>query len=242
MSSKSETYPRDIELDIADVLMEKPVGFSFRGHHYNLYPLCIGTMQLLSRFLVSHNLDKIKDSHELYLQLLWVLKSDFAACIRVISYLTLKGAECLDECKVKKRFRRLVRMKEEDVATLLVTAILSNKTELICKHYKIDIENKNVKRISKEKAKNDNSSVSFGGKSIWGSVIDAACHRYGWTFQYVIWGISLTNLQLLLYDQIKTIYLDKKERKKMHISTDGVTVRASEKQALQNVIDSNNWK
>ena len=37
------------------------------------------------------------------------------------------------------------------------------------------------------------SSIAFGGKSIWGTLIDAACERYGWSYQYVLWGISYSN-------------------------------------------------
>ena len=41
----------------------------------------------------------------------------------------------------------------------------------------------------------------FGGKTIWGTLIDAACERYGWTFDYVVWGISYNNLTLMLKDK-----------------------------------------
>ena len=59
-------------------------------------------------------------------------------------------------------------------------------------------------------------------------MIDTVCNRYKWTFDYVVWEISYVNLQLLLKDSIKTIYLTDDEMKKLHVNN------------LNNMIDGNN--
>lgn len=46
---------------------------------------------------------------------------------------------------------------------------------------------------ARELSKKVQNQYVFGGKSIWGALIDAACERYGWTFDYVVWGISYNN-------------------------------------------------
>lgn len=79
------------------------------------------------------------------------------------------------------------------------------------------------------KAKDTKNQYVFGGKTIWGALIDAACERYGWTFDYVVWGISYNNLTLMMKDKITSIYLSDEERKKTHIPT-----------ANEEVIDGNN--
>ncbi len=53
------------------------------------------------------------------------------------------------------------------------------------------------------------------GKSIYGLLIDFACQRYGWTMDYVLWGISYVNLNMLFADAITTVYLSDEERKKL---------------------------
>ena len=59
-----------------------------------------------------------------------------------------------------------------------------------------------AKRMAKvNAAKKSENSFIFGGKTIWGTLIDAACERYGWTFDYVVWGISYNNLTLMLKDK-----------------------------------------
>ena len=56
------------------------------------------------------------------------------------------------------------------------------------------------------------------GKSIYGLLVDFACQRYGWTLDYILWGISLVNLNMLFADAITTVYLNDEERKKLGMS------------------------
>ena len=56
------------------------------------------------------------------------------------------------------------------------------------------------------------------GNSTYGTMIDFACQRYGWTFDYVVWGISYINLRMLMADAITTVYLSSDEMKQLGIS------------------------
>lgn len=46
----------------------------------------------------------------------------------------------------------------------------------------------------------------MGGRSPWGSFLDAACERYKWTFDYVMWEISYVNLMMMLNDAVSIDY------------------------------------
>lgn len=46
----------------------------------------------------------------------------------------------------------------------------------------------------------------MGGRSLWGSFLDAACERYKWTFDYVMWEISYVNLMMMLSDAVSIDY------------------------------------
>lgn len=59
-------------------------------------------------------------------------------------------------------------------------------------------------------------------------MIDTACQRYGWTFEYVVWGISYANLQLLLADSVTSIYLSDEERKRVNIPQDRDIINADD--------------
>lgn len=50
----------------------------------------------------------------------------------------------------------------------------------------------------------------YGGQSIWGK-IDALVSRYHWTLDYILWGISWANAQLMIADALKTDYKSKAE-------------------------------
>lgn len=52
---------------------------------------------------------------------------------------------------------------------------------------------------------NDNSGADshYGGRSIWGQ-IDNLINRYHWTLEYILWGISWANVQLMISDALKT--------------------------------------
>lgn len=91
-------------------------------------------------------------------------------------------------------------------------------------------ELKRMERISK--VKKDGGSVSFCGCSIWGNLIDRAAERYGWTLDYILWGVSLANLQMLMADQVKTVYLSEKERKQAHVSSDRRHINGNDKAAM----------
>ena len=80
-----------------------------------------------------------------------------------------------------------------------------------------------------KKAKESKNQFVFGGKTIWGSLIDEACERYKWTFDYVLWEISYNNLMLMMQDKITSIYLSDEEIKKAHIPA-----------ANEHVFDGNN--
>lgn len=73
--------------------------------------------------------------------------------------------------------------------------------------------------IGKNAAGNDfptdrnGADSTYGGRSIWGQ-IDTIAERYKWTVDYILWGASWANLQLMMADALRTDYKSKDEDKK----------------------------
>jgi len=44
----------------------------------------------------------------------------------------------------------------------------------------------------------------IGGRSIWGSLFDVVLQKYHWTLEYLLWGISFQNVQMLIADTMST--------------------------------------
>lgn len=231
------------KIDISDTLIERPVTFSYKRQRYSIYPLSLGKVHLCSRLIDALGFNNATSDNMIYGLALKAAKNARNEAIRLISYITLKGSDCLDEQKVRKRIKEFRRINEKDLASLLVLLLRMDKTEAIMREYDIDKEGKRLADALKVKSESkDNGSLSFGGKSIWGTLIDAACERYGWTYQYVLWGVSYSVLQLLLADHIKTMFLTDEERKRAPRLSSNKVINAKDNHALNEFIQDQNWK
>lgn len=147
---------------------------------------------------------------------------------RILSYHTInKKEELFDYDFVQERCNFFYKEIDNDsMAQLLVMVLSERDISAYIKHLGIDKEKEWQAKAMR--AKKDNNSLTFGGKSIYGTLIDTACQRYGWTFEYVVWGISYANLQLLLADSVTSIYLSDEERKRVNIPQDRDIINADD--------------
>lgn len=224
-------------------MIERPVSFTVKRKHIAVYPTTLGKLQLVARLLdiIGINDEALRMKGNAEFLLLQSAEEHRDECLRLIAYSTLPGAECLDENKVYERLLDLQKLDSADIATLLLLILTRDKTKEIQKQYFMDKEAENMDKVMRVK-KQDRSTLSFGGRSVWGTLIDTACERYGWSYQYVLWGISYANLQLLFADQIRTVYLTDEERKQVRIPNDGLYVRAEDAATMEQIIKTQSWK
>lgn len=205
----------DIDTRITDVLLQRPVGFKIGRKHFNIYPPTIGRMQLCSRLVQKIHFNTSIALIDPVLELMRLYKSYPKECCRIVAYATMNGKECLDNVKVKKVMDYLGKHADlQDMALLLQIVLMHPSTDDILEHYKIDKELKEVSRINQ--LKDESSTLTFCGKSIYGTTISNLAEKYGWTLDYILWEISLDNINLLMADSVKTIYLTDEEKKKIH--------------------------
>lgn len=228
------------KLEISDALIERPIGFSYRHRHFSIYPPTLGKIQLISRLLSSIGFDKLEKGGDVYSLILKAVATKRDICKRLLAYSTLPSDKCLDEGLVGRQLRKLRWIREADLASMIMLALTMDKSEEIMEHFGLNIEAQQLSKVMKVKSKNKNS-VDFAGKSVWGTMIDAACERYGWTYQYVLWDISYCALKMLLSDQVKTVFLTDEERKRAAISTDGTVISAEDTEALERFIKHTSW-
>lgn len=119
-------------------------------------------------------------------------------------------------------------LTDEEIAQLILFALSEPRVENLLHVAGITDEQKEQSRIIQIKNK-DGHNRSFGGKTIYGLLIDAACKAYGWTKQYVVWGIDLISLRMLLADSVNSIYLTDEDMKQCGVvATDKDTIGMSE--------------
>lgn len=208
------------EYNIADMIMEKPLEFYIEKERYCLYPITLGKSYLIQRLVNSLEIKAENVQINPFLEALRLCRDKIDTVARIIAYSTIKDKETLfDEVFVSQRTSHFIETVEiDDLAKLLIYILTGDKVEECIKYLGLDKEREDQKKVLKVKNKGSNV-LSFGGKSMYGTLIDVACERYGWTFDYVVWGISYANLRMQMADMITTISLTDEEKKKVHLKT-----------------------
>lgn len=206
-----------LEMDIADTIMERPTGFNIGNRSFYIHPPTLGKTYLLARLFNELDANSKIISANPYMEALRLSKMKKDVVCRILSYYTFNHKEDIfDNAKVESRSSFFAdSLNIEELATLLVLILTGDNTDAYITYLGIDKERKERKRIAD--IKKDSGGITFGGNSAYGTLIDFACQRYGWTMDYVVWGISYANLKMLMADAITTIYLNAEERKQLSI-------------------------
>lgn len=202
-----------------------------------LYPPTLGKIFLTAPILESIGVNKENVSINPLLELLRLAKDKREICCRLVAYhITDEKSDLLDTKYINGLSKAIDEcFNDEDLATIVIAILKDTSVDEITKGTGIDKEAEDMKRVNA--AKTSKNTFVFGGKTIWGSLIDAACERYKWTLDYVLWGISYDNLTLLLKDKVTSIYLTDEERKRVHIpDRSGGTVNGDDKEAVLRMI------
>ncbi len=139
---------------------------------------------------------------------------------QIISILSFRDAgELGDSKKIERRADYfLSQLEDKELAQLLMLAMDEPKAENYLILTGLADEHAEQARIAAHKNK-DGHNLSFGGKTIYGTLIDAACRAYGWRKEYVVWGIDLVSLRLMLADTVTSVYISDKEAEELGLGS-----------------------
>ncbi len=227
----------------ADIVMEAPHAFTAGDKTFHLYPLSLGRLMLVERQFKALGINHEGIAKWPIVEVIKVVQNHRGECLLIIYYATAKDkAECFDVALRESIVGELGELlSDEDIATLMVYILTGDKTDKVKAHYGIDKEAEDMGKAIK--AKDKGGSLTFGGKTLLGAVIDQACERYGWTMEYAVWGISYSTLMLLLADRVNTIFVSEDERKRIPASVmqrDETVIKASK--ATMEQIKNIGWK
>lgn len=206
---------KQIEINISDAIIEKAIRFNVGKQKYSIYPPTLGKTQILKNLYLSLDVDARLLSLNPLAEAIRISKQNPDIVCQIIAYSTF--SDKISIMNTGKVLQRADTLKEslttEDLATLLSLILTNDKTDEFIRYFKIDADKALRERITR--IKGDGNSITFGGKSIYGLLIDFACQRYGWTMDYILWEISYINLNMLFADAITTVYLTDEERKQL---------------------------
>lgn len=227
---------KDLEQIISDAIMERPYSFYLDDKEYRLYPVTLGKHYLLSRIIESLEISQENLSHNPYMEAMRLCVNKKGEVCRILAYHTLNTKrQIFNDSLVSKRIKLFSeKINIEELAQLLIMVLTNDKTESFIKYFHIDQDRKDMSKIAKVK-KDGGNSFNFGGRSIYGSLIGSACEKFGWTLDYVVWGISYTNLRMIIADAVTSIYLTDDEKKKVRISQDRTFVNADDPSNMEKI-------
>ncbi|WP_294616448.1 hypothetical protein [uncultured Bacteroides sp.] len=206
---------KQIEMELSDAIIEKPVWFGVGKRRYGIYPPTLGKAQILKNLYLGLDLDARLLAINPLAEAMRISRASPDIVCRIIAYSTFgdKGSIMNTEKVFQRADMFKDRLTTEEMATLLSVILMNDKTEEFIRYFSIDREKELRERLGR--VKGESNGITFGGKSIYGLLIDFACQRYGWTMDYVLWGISYVNLNMLFADAITTVYLTDDERKQL---------------------------
>lgn len=198
-----------------DILLERPYLFEVDGERFAIYPPSIGVLSLMQIRLRKLNISQKALESVGSLELLRVADVQKDECCQLIAMATRRSHEDALNDRDTQRIAEMFSesLETDEVATLLVAALQFNRYQQWMDDAGIAKERKRMADVMRHKDRK--GSVSFGGKSLFGQLIDPAMERYGWTYEYVVWGISLAVLEILMADKISEIIISDEERKKI---------------------------
>ncbi len=208
-----------------DILLERPYLFEVGGERFAIFPPSLGLLSLMQIRLRKLRISPRALQSVGNFELLRVAKEQKAECCELIAIATCRThAEALDDGETRRRAERFAEgLDYDDVATLLVAVLQYNRYQQWMEEAGIAKERERMARVMRYKERG--GSVAFGGKTIFGQLIDPAMERYGWTYEYTVWGVSAPVLDILMADKVCDIFLTDEEKKKIPahlIDTEGV--------------------
>lgn len=224
----------DISILATSVLTEAPTIVECGRERFYINHPSLGVMQMSAPIIERLGIDKKNFAAAPTIEALRVVRDNKTDALRIIAFYGFCERKSItNPYLVEKRLKTLENaLKDEDIATLLIVVLNAMANiEVISKETGINKELNRLQRVNA--AKKNKSTFTFGGVTTWGSLCDAACERYGWTLDYVLWGISYANLVLMLRDKVTSVYLTDEERKRVHISNDRTTYDGNDPNALK---------
>ena len=196
------------------VLLEKPLCLKVGSKRFRLYQPTIGKLMIQQEMLQEIKDEETIAEDNMVQTLITVERHRQTICELLAVYSFRDSKDCLDPFRVEDRAAEFMELETSDIATLFIAILAMPTATKLMQELGIDKENERKSRIFSAKDKAGN--VVCGGVSMYGSMLDHVMERYGWSLQYVLWGITAANLQLLTADEQVSIYLTEQEQKKVN--------------------------
>ena len=203
-------------LEMVDAITELPLSIKAGGQLFYIYPPSFGSTILISKVLQKAGIGEMAAGGLGVINALKLFKEQKELIGTLLAICSFENRR--DACNNELLAERAEKLKSVSIkeATGVLMSILNTNEMLsrFCEESGINKENRFRQRVLKVK-NSDSSSISFGAKTIYGSLFGQVCEKFHWSLDYAVWGISFLNLNMLVIDQSSTIFLTEEERKQI---------------------------
>lgn len=221
-----EYMKKEIEQEIADAIMERPIPFRCGHRQFYIYPVTLGKMYVLQKQYETLEINPQNIAKNTSLEFLRLAEEKKRECCTIIAIHTCKTKDEIFSPKIIAERRNILMKKasKEDIASFLMMFLSNDKTAAFIKYYGIDKEQERLHKVMEVKEQSGKNSINFGAKSLYGSFIHPLLEM-GFSWEEIVWQRSYTNLRMLLADKPNSVYVTDEELKKLPASvrdTDGL--------------------
>jgi len=226
--------------EVADVLTGIPCEFEMDGRRFFMYDESLGKHYLLAPLYEKLGINKGMVAVDATIETMRVVENDTDTACRIIAYSTMATKD--EVANASAVLERAAFFREhgtvQDISKLLMLAMRQADVDGMQDFLGITKEHEWIDRCNKAKEK-DSSTMTFCGKSVFGSLILPACEKLNMTPEQVIWGVSYGLLRMLMSDAIVTVYLTEKERRRVHIPDDRTRINADSREGMERILRMN---
>lgn len=205
---------------LADAVMDRPREFFIGNRRFEQWSPSLGMSLMLERHLSALGIDNDLLVKNPSMEAMRLISAKRIEVCRILAILSTRDRRHLKKSKwIEKRAQFYSRnLSDDDIATLLLMALGEPRAESLISLSGIAKEQEEQARIAKHKNK-DGHTLSFGGKTIFGSLIVPACDTMKCLPSEAVWGMSLIQLRMCLADKINTVYVSDEDMKALGISS-----------------------
>ena len=221
---------KEIEYDLADVVIGRPYGFTVGRKHFYLYPVTLAKMFLLKRQIESLEIDHSILRINPFLEAMRLVKADKETCCTILAYHTAPNTykDLYDHRAITIRKNYFTKELDDDaLASLLIMVLNADKTDRIIKELGLDKERERLNRVMEVKRKHDKNTISFNGLGIFGTFI-GQLKEMGYTDNEILYERGYSYLRLMLADKVVTLHLTDEERNELPKEAGGTFMDASD--------------
>lgn len=209
----------NFEETLADAVLNRPQEFFIGQKRYELHSPTLGMSILIERLMkqLDYNRDVLMKQPNF--EALKICSLEKEKVCGILAIYTLRDFDKIINSAIRKeREKELSQLKTEELAELFILILTAVNAETLISLSGLIKDQQTQAKIAKYKNK-EGHTQTFGGKTLYGILIDTACAKYGWTKEYVVWGIDLLSLRMMLADSINSVYLSDDEMKNLKITS-----------------------